>query len=63
MSSSCKGHCTDYAVKIPFKEKYYSNNRVFCRPCEKYMKIPTVRCPCCKSSVRNRPRCKKFKQK
>jgi len=43
----------------PFSEKYYSNNRVFCRQCERFMRIPTVRCPCCKGSVRNRPRSKK----
>jgi len=43
----------------PFSEKYYDHNRVFCRQCERFMKIPTVRCPCCKSSVRNRARSKK----
>jgi len=59
MSSQCKGLCVSYVVKILFNEKYYDNNRVFCRQCERFMKIPTVRCPCCKSSVRYRPRSKR----
>ena len=60
MSSSCKGYCTDYMVKVPLKEGYYENGRVFCRQCETYMQILTLRCPCCKSSVRHKPRTKKL---
>jgi len=33
MSSFCKGICLGFSVKIPFDEKYYDNNRVFCRQC------------------------------
>ena len=60
MSSQCKGICVSYTVKIPFNEKYYSDNRVFCRQCDRFMKIPTVRCPCCRGSVRNKARGKKM---
>ncbi|MDH3735535.1 MAG: hypothetical protein OEQ94_00765 [Nitrosopumilus sp.] len=59
MSGFCKGICLDFTVKIPFNEKYYSDNRVFCRQCKRFMRIPAVRCPCCQSSVRYKPRSKK----
>ena len=59
MSSQCRGICHEYAIKIPNNEKYYENGRIFCRQCELFMIIPSIRCPCCKASVRNKPRSKK----
>jgi hypothetical protein len=59
MSIQCKGVCPQYAVKIASNEKYYDGGTIFCRQCEKFMKIFTTRCPCCKSSVRHKPRSKK----
>jgi hypothetical protein len=51
MSVYCKGKCcTGYEI-IREGRAFYSNGGKYCRTCSRYMKIDSIRCPCCKQRV------------
>ena len=56
MSVYCKGKCcTDYEI-IRDGRAFYSNGGKYCRTCSRYMKLDSVRCPCCKQKVSSKTR-------
>lgn len=63
MVRHCDGFtcCTVEQKLEEFGGKYYRNGSKFCKVCHKFMKIDGYRCPCCRSSVRTKSHCKKWR--
>jgi len=56
MGRTCKGICVDYLCpKIPNGQKYLFGCKR-CTYCELFMSINEIRCPCCSTVLRTKPR-------
>ena len=51
MSAECKGICCKGYEIQRVGRAFYSNGGKFCRTCTRFMKLDSVRCPCCKQRV------------
>ena len=61
---SCNGYtCRQLPnISFDFGKKIYENNIKFCKACDKFMKITVYRCPCCKSNLRCKSHCSKWRK-
>ena len=56
MSAECKGICCKGYEIQRVGRAFYSNGGKYCRPCGRFMKLDSVRCPCCKQKVSGKTR-------
>ena len=64
MSAYCKGLCCreDIPVKTSFVEKnFYRQGIKFCRTCNRWLRLDSIQCPCCKQRTSSKSR--KYKRK
>ena len=60
----CKGICERSDFPYPTKNKAdYKNGFVRCQACRKNVQCSEIKCPCCGTDFRRRPRHGKLKQK
>ena len=56
MTNSCKGVCRRSRVVTPITRPRYECGQKFCSICEVFFETESLRCPCCKTKLRTRPR-------
>ena len=60
----CKDECRKFKpISIIIGEKIYKGNVKFCKVCDIRLELVGFRCPCCKSNVRCKSHCMKWKNK
>ena len=60
----CRGTCSKYAVKhSPSAGGRYESGHKRCSSCEIFIKFDGIRCPCCGTALREKPRSSKAKEK
>jgi hypothetical protein len=53
MSNECNGVCCrEQKISIVIGKPIYRNGIKFCKRCNRFMRIESYRCPCCKGNVR-----------
>lgn len=52
----CKNICEKYRAAKSGNTSYYAEGSKRCQVCEIFIKWAGVRCPCCKSVLRTKPR-------
>ena len=60
---SCKGICTRFKAKCGAHQFRYGNGQKRCNVCELFVMWDGHWCPCCGTSLRTRPRSRKYKEK
>ncbi len=56
MGRTCRGVCIDYkSPKTPNGQKYLLGHKR-CSFCDLFMSVNEVRCPCCSTILRTKPR-------
>jgi len=66
---SCKNICSRYRATRPNSTKNfgsysrYGNGQKRCQVCEIFIKWEGLRCPCCQTSLRTRPRPRRCRDK
>ena len=56
MSNVCKDSCKQYRAKVPANRVRYANGQKFCSVCKVYVIQDDIRCLCCGTKLRTRPR-------
>ena len=56
MAASCRGLCCRFEAKSFGNAKKYSDGYKRCSYCDVFMKIVSLRCPCCALKLRTKSR-------
>lgn len=59
MSTMCKGNCVLFKSESYSPADKYKMNVKWCSRCSMFMKVTSLRCPCCNTMLRTRSRHKK----
>ena len=62
MTNSCKGVCDKYRATLPPNKIRYRSGQKYCSVCSCFFIIEDIRCPCCRTKLRTRPRTRRCKK-
>ena len=61
MTNSCKGVCEKYRATLPPNKIRYKNGQKYCSICSYFFVQKEIRCKCCGTKLRTRPRTRRNK--
>ncbi len=62
MTNSCKGICQNFKATLPPNKIRYHNGQKYCSVCGFFFTQEGIRCVCCKTKLRTRPRTRRCKK-